>query len=119
MWDETGAPAEFIPYTERERRYNYAHDNDHCTAEPCGAEFAFWPGDLIPDPARNRTYVTYYMLWRAPTIQGWRGVGSSLAVQEGDDTLLQFNTTGTGVADMEIVLKNFDAGDVSGADFVL
>ena len=40
-------------------------------------------------------------------------------VQDGDDTRIQFNTTGPNGADMEIVLKNFDAGDLSGVDFVL
>jgi Ca2+-binding RTX toxin-like protein len=45
--------------------------------------------------------------------------GQVRAVQDGKDTLIQFNTTGANGADMEIVLKNFDAGDISGADFVL
>ena len=45
--------------------------------------------------------------------------GQVRVVQDGDDTMVQFNTTGPTGADMDIVLKNFDAGDLSGADFVL
>jgi Ca2+-binding RTX toxin-like protein len=45
--------------------------------------------------------------------------GQVRVVQDGADTLVQFNTTGTSGAEMEIVVKNFDAGDFSGTDFVL
>jgi hypothetical protein len=83
LTDAVGAPAEFIPYLDWERRYNERHDDDDCQAEPCGAEFAFWPGDIIPDPARDRALIFYYELWRAPTIEGWRTVGSGIAVWDG------------------------------------
>jgi Ca2+-binding RTX toxin-like protein len=45
--------------------------------------------------------------------------GQVRVVQDGADTLVQFNTAGTSGAEMEIVLKHVDAGDISGADFVL
>ena len=82
--DAVGAPAEFIPYLPWERRYNEAHEGNNCEEEPCGAEFAFWPGDLVPDPARGRVLVTYFQLWRSPTIEGWRDVGSGFAVWDGE-----------------------------------
>jgi len=78
--DATGAPAEFMPYTPWERAYNYTHDADHCTADPCGAEFAMWPGHLVPDPARNRVLVFYGEIWRAPDHPGWKYIGSGIAV---------------------------------------
>lgn len=84
LLDAANTPAEFIPYLPWERTYNDAHDPDHCTDEPCGAEFAFWPGDIVPDPARNRAYVFYYELWRSPTISGWRTVGTSIGVWDGE-----------------------------------
>jgi len=78
--DPTGAPAEFMPYTAWEEIYNYTHDTDHCTAEPCGAEFAMWPGHVLADPARNRVLVFYGEIWRAPGYPGWKYIGSGIAV---------------------------------------
>jgi serralysin len=49
---------------------------------------------------------------------GFNAEGQVRAVQDGADTLLQFNTTGASGAEMEIVLKNSDFGDISAADFV-
>ena len=80
--DATGAPAEFIPYLRWERRYNEAHDDDDCQEEPCGAEFAFWPGDIVPDPARGRALIFYYELWRVPG-PSWQTVGTGIAVWDG------------------------------------
>jgi hypothetical protein len=80
--DAVGAPAEFIPYLPWERRYNERHDGDPCEEEPCGAEFAFWPGDIVPDPARGRALVFYYELWRVPGPE-WETVGHSIAVWDG------------------------------------
>jgi hypothetical protein len=78
--DATGAPAEFMPYLDWERRYNELHDDDNCQEEPCGAEFAMWPGHLIPDPARDRVLVFYGEIYRGPHIQGFRYIGSGIAV---------------------------------------
>ncbi|HYU57027.1 MAG TPA: hypothetical protein VEO00_03120, partial [Actinomycetota bacterium] len=79
--DSTGAPAEFLPLTAAERAYNDAHDVDHCTADPCGAEFALWAGPVVPDPARNRILHLYTEIWRVPGREGWKGVGGGIAVQ--------------------------------------
>jgi uncharacterized protein DUF4185 len=80
--DITGAPGEFLPYLDWEHNYNYAHDKNHCTEEPCGAEFAMWPGQPVPDPARNRVLIFYYELWRIPGKAGWTTVGSGIAVAD-------------------------------------
>ena len=78
--DATGAPGEFLPYTTFESQYNYAHDNLHCTAEPCGAEYAMWPGEIVADPTRNRALVFYFELWRIPGQSGWTNIGSGIAI---------------------------------------
>lgn len=77
--DGTGAPGEFLPYLDWEAKYNYEHDSHHCTVKPCGAEFAMWPGQPIPDPARQRVLFPYYELWRMGG-QGWKTVGWGIAV---------------------------------------
>ena len=78
--DSTGAPGEFLPYTAEEAAYNYAHDKRHCTAKPCGAEFAMWPGQPVPDQANNRVLIFYSELWRVPGQNGWTNVGGGIAV---------------------------------------
>lgn len=81
LLDNTGAPAELLPYLPWERKYNYEHDKNHCTVKPCGAEFAMWPGPVINDPARNRVLFYYYELYRGvPGMQGWKTVGGGIAV---------------------------------------
>ena len=80
LLDSTGAPAEYLPYLPWEAKYNYEHDNNHCTVKPCGAEFAMWDGPVVPDPARNRVLFFYYELWRSPGKSGWTTVGSGIAV---------------------------------------
>jgi len=80
--DRTGAPGEFLPYLQWERDYNYAHDTNHCTEDPCGAEFAMWAGFPVADPARHRALVFYYELWRVPGQDGWTSVGSGIAVAD-------------------------------------
>ncbi|NJM29719.1 MAG: calcium-binding protein [Rhizobiales bacterium] len=45
--------------------------------------------------------------------------GQIRALQSGTFTVVQFNTSGTGGAEMEIVLANFVAANLSAADFVL
>ncbi len=81
LLDNTGAPAEFLPYLPWEAKYNYEHDNNHCTVKPCGAEFAMWDGPVVNDPARNRTLFYYYELYRGvPGMQGWDTVGGGIAV---------------------------------------
>lgn len=45
--------------------------------------------------------------------------GQINAVQLGDDTILRFNTRGSLVADMAVLLSNVDASLLTGADFIL
>ena len=40
LLDKTGAPAEFLPYLPWESKFNYEHNNNHCTVKPCGAQLA-------------------------------------------------------------------------------
>lgn len=81
LLDNTGAPAEFLPYLPWEAKYNYEHDKNHCTVKPCGAEFAMWDGPVVDDPGRNRTLFYYYELYRGvPGMQGWDTVGGGIAV---------------------------------------
>ena len=47
------------------------------------------------------------------------GEGQIRAVQSGADTIVRFNVSGPGGAEMEILLKNVDAGDIDAGDFVL
>jgi Domain of unknown function (DUF4185) len=81
LLDDTGAPAEYLPYLSWEARYNYEHDKNHCTENPCGAEFAMWDGPVINDPARNRVLLYYYELYRGvPGMNGWDTVGAGIGV---------------------------------------
>ncbi len=80
--DSAGAPAEIIPYTPQEKFYNYLHDPDNCRADPCGAEFAFWPAQMVPDPARKRVLLFYTEIWRVPGAEGWKTVGGGIAIAD-------------------------------------
>lgn len=87
LLDDTGAPAEYLPYLPWEAKYNYEHDKNHCTVKPCGAEFAMWDGPVIDDPARSRALFFYYELWRTPNKSGWTTVGSGIAVGTPEHTI--------------------------------
>jgi hypothetical protein len=81
LLDVTGAPAEYLPYLPWERKFNYEHDKNHCTVNPCGTEYAMWDGPVINDTGRNRVLFYYYELYRgAPGMQGWDTVGAGIAV---------------------------------------
>jgi hypothetical protein len=87
LLDDTGAPAEYLPYLPWEAKYNYEHDKNHCTVKPCGAEFAMWDGPVVPDPDRDRVLFFYYELWRSPNKSGWTSVGSGIAVGTSNDQI--------------------------------
>jgi len=82
LLDSTGVPTNFLPFTTFETNYNYAHNSKHCTASPCGAEFALWPGQVVPDAATGNVYYFYEEIWRSPTITGWKTIGGGIAVQK-------------------------------------
>ncbi len=87
LLDSTGAPAEFIPYLDWERVYDERHDPQHCTADPCGAEFAMWGGPVVNDPVRHRVLYVYDEIWRVAGQFGWRNVGTGIAVGTPDGTI--------------------------------
>jgi hypothetical protein len=94
--DTSGAPQQFMPFLPWETNYNYQHDPKHCTVGPCGAEFAIWPGPIVPDPARNRVLIFYGEIWRSPTITGWKNIGQGVAIwQNGKITRPVVNPTGS------------------------
>jgi hypothetical protein len=78
--DSSGAPAEFMPFLPWEAAYNAAHDSNNCTAQPCGANIAIWPGPVVPDPARNRALIFFGEIWRSPTYSGWISMGEGVAI---------------------------------------
>ncbi|MCB1431237.1 MAG: hypothetical protein KDK75_02075 [Alphaproteobacteria bacterium] len=51
--------------------------------------------------------------------QGFSDEGQVRAIQVGSDTLLKINTTGTGGAEMDILLKNVVAAGLAAVDFIL
>ena len=78
--DSTGVPTEFMPYLPWEASYNAAHSSSNCTDTPCGAEFAMWPGPLVPDPARNRSLIFYNEIWRVAGQSTWTEIGVGIAI---------------------------------------
>jgi hypothetical protein len=85
--DSSGAPAEFFPFLPWEAAYNAAHDSSHCTAKPCGANIAIWPGPIVPDPARNRALIFFGEIWRSPGYDGWISMGEGVGIwQDGKIT---------------------------------
>ena len=78
--DAIGAPTQFFPFLPWETKYNAEHNGNNCQVSPCGAEFAIWPGPLVPDPARNRALIFYDEIWRSPTISGWINIGEGVAI---------------------------------------
>jgi hypothetical protein len=78
--DSSGNPAEFMPFLPWETAYNAAHNPNNCTASPCGANIAIWPGPLVPDPARNRVLIFFGEIWRSPGYSGWVSMGEGIAI---------------------------------------
>jgi Domain of unknown function (DUF4185) len=79
--DSSGYPTTFFPFLPWELKYNQEHaGTSSCQVQPCGAEFAIWPGPLIPDPARNRALILYGEIWRTPPYSGWTTIGEGIAV---------------------------------------
>jgi len=87
--DSSGYPTTFFPFLPWELKYNQEHagSGTSCQVKPCGAEYAIWPGPLVPDPARNRSLILYGEIWRSPTYSGWVSIGEGIAVWESDGTI--------------------------------
>ena len=78
--DAAGAPTELFPQTDAEQAFNAAHFIEPCTAEPCGARWALWPGAIVDDPDRSRALVFYSKIYAEPGDFNFASVGSSIAV---------------------------------------
>ncbi|HWG01813.1 MAG TPA: DUF4185 domain-containing protein [Trebonia sp.] len=64
---DTSTPAEFVPYSAAETRFQNEHAASDCTnsTDPyCDTQFAFWPGATVADPAHHRILVFYGKLCR-------------------------------------------------------
>jgi hypothetical protein len=85
---DTGAPTEFVPYSQAEIQFQNEHAASDCTgsSDPnCGTQFAFWPGTAVADPAHHRILVFYGKLCRGgldtgPCASGFVGqsIGSGI-----------------------------------------
>jgi hypothetical protein len=78
--DRTGAPTEFLPFTRAEARFNRLHDPNNCHQPPCGAEYALWAAQVVPDPARHRVLHFYLKIYRVVGHSGWTTMGTGIAV---------------------------------------
>jgi hypothetical protein len=77
--DANGALAEFLPLTAQEKSYNDAHAGNPCQVQPCGAEYALWPGEIVADDAHNRLLIFYGVISRGGDQSGFTVVGSGIA----------------------------------------
>jgi hypothetical protein len=112
--DSTGAPREFLPYTPAETKYNYTHDKNHCTQKPCGAEYAMWAQQVVPDGARKRLLLFYVEIWRISGRSSWKTVGAGIAVMSsnGKVTRPQENP---GSATPTLMWGDGDSGYINGS----
>ncbi|WP_437967859.1 DUF4185 domain-containing protein [Sorangium sp. So ce260] len=81
--DASGAPAEFVPFTEEELAFNLAHfgpQAEETCEEDCGARYALWPGPIVADEATGRALVFYSKLMARPGAFNFDALGSSIAV---------------------------------------
>jgi hypothetical protein len=70
--DSEGVPRQFIPLTPWELRIN---------ARKAPNEIAVWPGQIVPDPARNRELIFYGAVFRGSDI-GFTPIGAGIAVSD-------------------------------------
>lgn len=83
--DSLGVPYEFLPHTADEILFNQRMADPNCVGDSCGYEFALWPGQVVPDPARNRTLYFFGKIYRSNSVFSGAGVG--IDVQTGDGAL--------------------------------
>ncbi len=83
--DSLGVPYEFLPHTADEILFNQRMIDPGCVGDSCGYEFALWPGQVVPDPARNRTLYFFGKIYRSNSVFSGAGVG--IDVQTGDGPL--------------------------------
>ena len=81
--DASGAPTEFFPFTDDEKAFNARN----CpSSSSCQAEYAIWPGPVVPKPGSPTTEVFhfYFLLKRGSAIQsgsGWESIGEGVATE--------------------------------------
>ncbi|MFD0689689.1 DUF4185 domain-containing protein [Actinomadura fibrosa] len=60
--DGTGAPTEYLPFSQWESFFNYSNDPARC-GQPgvgdCGKQYFLWPAQPVADPARNRVVYSF------------------------------------------------------------
>lgn len=89
--DDNGVPGPVIPKTGGEQAFLDAHGGD-CSVdedEYCGSQFAWWPGAIVADPARDRLLTFYGKLCRGqdagrPCASDFIGQGQGSGVAELD-----------------------------------
>jgi hypothetical protein len=86
--DSSGVPIEFLPHTPGELKFNQEHagSGTHCEVQPCGLEDSLWNGPLVTDTAANQMLSFYGLLVR-PVQNGWKTLGTGLAVISADGTV--------------------------------
>jgi hypothetical protein len=114
--DQTGAPTEYIPFTQEERSFNRAHQGDHCRTKPCNAEFAIWSGPVWPDPTRNRVLLPYIEIYRIIGSSSWTYVGTGVAVWATGGTVVR-PVLSAGTSTPTLMWKADDVAYNSGALF--
>lgn len=77
--DSTGAPTMILPATAAEQAFNQAHNVNNCTAQPCGARWALWPGVIVVNPANNTALIFYMVVSAQPGAFNFQGIGTSVA----------------------------------------
>lgn len=70
--DAQNLPVRFVPFTANEIAFTASHAPN---------EIAIWPGQLVPDPARNRELIFFGAVYRGSDI-GFNGVGGGIAVAD-------------------------------------
>ena len=78
--DLAGAPRYFIAPTADEDAFNIAHRGSPCSAAPCGARWAVWPGAPVWDADSSRALIFYQLIYAEPGDFNFHGVGASVAV---------------------------------------
>lgn len=113
--DSSGYPTTFFPFLPWELQYNQQHagSGTSCQVQPCGAEFAIWPGPLIPDPARKRALILYGEIWRTPPYSGWVSIGEGIAVWQNGKIIRPVMRPGTPYP--TLMWQGTDVGFTSGS----
>lgn len=78
--DYAGAPETLFSLTDEEHTFNELHKGENCTAAPCNARWAIWPGAIVVDPETDWAYVFYGKVYAEPGDFNFNTVGHSISV---------------------------------------